>query len=56
MVANFGKTVATVYDALWFSDQYIEETVLHKLAAESGLYPIFSTLSIPGFKYCEGEH
>jgi hypothetical protein len=41
MVANFGKTVATVYDATYgFSDQYIEEIpVLHKLAAESGLYP-----------------
>jgi hypothetical protein len=39
--ANLGKTAATAYDATHgFSDQYIVEiTVLHKIAAEAGLYP-----------------
>jgi hypothetical protein len=41
MVANYGKTAATVYDATHgFSDQYIvENPLLHKLAAEAVLYP-----------------
>ncbi|KIA87662.1 class I SAM-dependent methyltransferase [Flavobacterium sp. AED] len=39
--ANLGKTAATAYDATHgFSDQYIVEIpVLHKIAAEAGLYP-----------------
>lgn len=39
--ANIGKTAATAYDATHgFSDQYIVEIdVLHKIAAEAGLYP-----------------
>lgn len=39
--ANLGKTAATAYDATHgFSDQYIVEIpVLHKVAAEAGLYP-----------------
>ena len=39
--ANLGKTAATAYDATHgFSDQYIMEIpVLHKIAAEAGLYP-----------------
>ncbi|SEA96272.1 hypothetical protein SAMN05443667_11385 [Flavobacterium gillisiae] len=39
--ANIGKTAATAYDATHgFSDQYIVEIpVLHKVAAEAGLYP-----------------
>ena len=39
--AHLGKTVATAYDATHgFSDQYIVEIpVLHKIAAEAGLYP-----------------
>jgi hypothetical protein len=38
--ANLGKTAATAYDATHgFSDQYIVEIeVLHKIAAEAGLY------------------
>jgi hypothetical protein len=38
---NLGKTAATAYDATHgFSDQYIVEIpVLHKIAAEAGLYP-----------------
>jgi hypothetical protein len=38
---NLGKTAATAYDATHgFSDQYIVEiSVLHKIAAEAGLYP-----------------
>lgn len=38
---NIGKTAATAYDATHgFSDQYIVEIeVLHKIAAEAGLYP-----------------
>jgi SAM-dependent methyltransferase len=38
---NIGKTAATAYDATHgFSDQYIVEIpVLHKVAAEAGLYP-----------------
>jgi hypothetical protein len=38
---NLGKTAATAYDATHgFSDQYIVEiSVLHKAAAEVGLYP-----------------
>lgn len=38
---NLGKTAATAYDATHgFSDQYIVEiSVLHKMAAEAGLYP-----------------
>ncbi|MBG6110771.1 SAM-dependent methyltransferase [Flavobacterium sp. CG_9.10] len=39
--ANLGKTAATAYDATHgFSDQYIVEIpVLHKIAAEAGLFP-----------------
>ncbi|MNQ55506.1 hypothetical protein D3C85_696020 [compost metagenome] len=39
--ANLGRTAATAYDATHgFSDQYIVEIpVLHKIAAEAGLYP-----------------
>jgi len=39
--ANLGKTAATAYDASHgFSDQFIVEIeVLHKIAAEAGLYP-----------------
>jgi hypothetical protein len=39
--SNLGKTAATAYDATHgFSDQYIVEIpVLHKIAAEAGLYP-----------------
>ena len=39
--ASIGKTAATAYDATHgFSDQYIVEiAVLHKIAAEAGLYP-----------------
>ena len=39
--AHLGKTAATAYDATHgFSDQYIVEIpVLHKIAAEAGLYP-----------------
>jgi hypothetical protein len=39
--ANLGKTAATAYDATHgFSDQYIVEIdVLHKICAESGLFP-----------------
>ncbi|WP_367774023.1 class I SAM-dependent methyltransferase [Flavobacterium sp. WC2421] len=42
--ANLGKTAATAYDATHgFSDQYIVEIpVLHKIAAEAGLYPDIS--------------
>lgn len=38
---NLGKTAATAYDATHgFSDQYIVEVnVLHKIAAEAGLFP-----------------
>jgi hypothetical protein len=39
--SNLGKTAATAYDATHgFSDQYIVEIeVLHKIAAEAGLFP-----------------
>jgi F420-0:gamma-glutamyl ligase-like protein len=39
--SNIGKTAATAYDATHgFSDQYIVEIeVLHKICAESGLFP-----------------
>ncbi|HEY4629553.1 MAG TPA: class I SAM-dependent methyltransferase, partial [Flavobacterium sp.] len=39
--ANLGSTAATAYDATHgFSDQYIVEiAVLHKIAAEAGLFP-----------------
>ena len=42
--ANLGKTAATAYDATHgFSDQYIVEIdVLHKIAAEAGLFPDFN--------------
>jgi len=38
---NIGKTAATAYDATHgFSDQFIVEIeVLHKMAAQSGLFP-----------------
>ena len=41
---NLGKTAATAYDATHgFSDQYIVEIdVLHKIAAEAGLFPDFN--------------
>jgi hypothetical protein len=39
MVANYGKTVATVYDATHgFQINIFRNPVLHKLAAEAGLY------------------
>jgi hypothetical protein len=57
MVANFGKTAATVYDATYgFQINILRNPVLHKLAAESGLSDIQYFKQDSGFKYCDGEH
>jgi hypothetical protein len=40
----------------WFSDQYIEKPVLHKLAAESGLYPDLQYFKQFPDSNIEGEH